>query len=67
MWGAIQLLRADPLAGLALRDELTGLWRFRVGRLRIVYRFDATTLELILIGRRETIYEDLARRLRRKR
>ena len=48
-----------------LREDLGGLWRFPVGRLRIVYRFDAGLLEVISLGRRETIYQDLARRLRR--
>jgi mRNA-degrading endonuclease RelE of RelBE toxin-antitoxin system len=61
---AIDGLRPDPTIGRPLRDELTGLWRYPVGRLRIVYRFDDNMLEVVSIGPRAVIYEELARRVR---
>lgn len=67
MWAAIDALRADPQLGKALERELEGLWRMPVARIRIVYRFDGRTLEVVRIGPRETIYEDLAARRRQER
>lgn len=62
MWAAIDALREDPQLGKALKRELDGLWRIPVARIRIVYRFDSRTLEVVRIGPRETIYEDLVAR-----
>jgi mRNA interferase RelE/StbE len=59
---AIDDLRDDPTIGRPLRDELAGLSRYPVGRLRIVYRYDDDALEVVAIGPRAAIYEDLARR-----
>lgn len=64
---AIDALREDPFSGKALHDELAGLWRSPVGRLRIVYKFDDRDLQIVWVDRRETIYADLAARLRRER
>lgn len=59
---AIDALRDDPTIGRPLRDELAGLCRYPVGRLRIVYRYDDASLEVVAIGPRAAIDEDLARR-----
>ncbi len=40
------------------------MWRFRVGALRIVYRFDDERIEVSWIGRRATVYDEIAARLR---
>lgn len=64
VWAGIDALRADPFQGRPLRDEFTGFWRLAVGQLRIVYRVTPFGLELADVGRRATIYEDLARKLR---
>lgn len=66
IWAAIDALRDDPFAGRPLHDDLAGLWRFPVGRLRIVYKFDDKTIEVVWVDRRETIYEDLAARRRQE-
>jgi mRNA interferase RelE/StbE len=55
-------LRDDPTIGRPLRGELAGLWRYPVGRLRIVLRYDEDALEVVAIGPRAAIYEGLARR-----
>jgi hypothetical protein len=41
------------------------MWRVRVGTYRLVYRFDDRMLEVVWVGRRATVYEDLTERLRR--
>lgn len=64
---ALDLLRADPAAGKALRDELAGLRSLRVGPMRIVYRVaPGRVIDLIAIGPRRTIYEETLRLLRRR-
>jgi len=61
---ALEQIVAEPHSGKALRDELSGLRSFRVGRLRIVYRLRANRLvEVVAVGPRETIYEETYRRI----
>lgn len=66
---ALRSLSADPFAGVPLTGELTGLWRIKVRRFRIVYELDrkARVIRVFAIGHRREIYEDLADRLRRGR
>jgi mRNA-degrading endonuclease RelE of RelBE toxin-antitoxin system len=59
---AVDTLRGDPYRGGELHGELAGLWRYPVGQLRLVYRFDDLTLAVLAVGPRSIIYEDLARR-----
>lgn len=65
----LDALGEDPSIGLPLRGELQGLWRYRARRFRIVYAVDATarTVQVVAIGPRRTIYDDLKRRRRRRR
>ncbi len=58
---ALLEINRNPSAGKPLRDELAGLYSFRVRRFRIVYeiRHRVVTVIVIGIGRRETIYEEL--------
>lgn len=62
---ALDVLRADPDLGDALRDELVGMRRLRVGRLSLVYRLRNGDVDVVAVGPRRTIYEDLAARMRR--
>lgn len=39
--------------------------RFRVGKYRIIYRFDETILYIALIAKREIVYEEFARLMTR--
>lgn len=63
MRAALDVIRSDPEEGKALHLELDGYRRSRVGGLRIVYRV-AGEIEVLAIGARETIYEEVARLLK---
>lgn len=62
---ALETLRREPELGRELRDELAGLRSLRVGRLRVIYQVAGDVIQLIDVGPRERIYEDVARRLLR--
>lgn len=56
---SLQAILSDPRTGNALKDELAGLWSFRVGRFRIVYRIKSgRKIDVVAIGPRETIYQE---------
>jgi mRNA interferase RelE/StbE len=64
---AFEELQADPFAGKKLKDELAGLWSFRVGRHRIIYRLRGNDqVEIVAVGPREGIYEDTYRLIRKR-
>lgn len=65
---ALRAIGVDPARGEPLRRELAGLWKYRVRRFRIVYRIDRArrVIQVMAIGPRRTIYEDLADRIRRE-
>ncbi len=59
---ALADILADPFCGKALKLELTGLWSYRVGRHRIIYRRgEEKVIELVALGPRSTIYEETCR------
>ena len=64
---ALRSLSTDPFSGAPLMRELSGLWRFKVRRFRIIYELDrkARIIRIFAIGHRREVYEDLADRLRR--
>ena len=64
---ALRSLSADPFAGAPLMRELSGLWKFKVRRFRIIYEFDrkARVIRIFAIGHRREVYEELAERVRR--
>lgn len=66
---ALRSLSADPFAGAPLIGELTGLWRIKVRRFRIVYELDrkGRVLRIFAIGHRREVYEEAADRLRQGR
>ena len=51
----------DPNCGKPLKRELDGYWSLRLGRYRIIYRPDENGAEIVAIGPRKTIYEELIR------
>jgi mRNA interferase RelE/StbE len=64
---AFQAIVADPYAGKALGDELSGLRSYRVGRFRIIYRLaQKRQIEIIVIGPRERIYEETYRLIKKQ-
>ena len=59
---ALQAISADPFAGKALGEELSGLRSYRVSRFRIVYRLAPDkVIEIVAVGPRERIYEETFR------
>ena len=65
---AVRAIAANPECGEPLLRELSGLWKFRVRRFRIVYTSDRKThkIRLMAVGHRQSVYEDLIARLRKK-
>lgn len=64
---ALDTLREDAASGKPLRDELSGLRSFRVGRFRIIYREPSRkVLEIVAIGPRVSIYQETFRLLARE-
>jgi mRNA interferase RelE/StbE len=62
----LEAVIAEPYSGKALRQELAGLWSYRVGHFRIVYRIGrGKIIEVVAVGPRERIYEETYRLLRR--
>ena len=57
----------DPACGNPLKEELSGYWSLRVGRLRVIYRPDQKGVEIVALGPRHTIYADAARLVLRRR
>ena len=57
----------DPLSGKPLKDELHGLWSFRIKKIRIIYRFTGKKhIDIIAIGPRKSIYEETYKLLKKK-
>ena len=58
---AIQTLRDSPLTGHSLQQELFGYRSYRMRSYRIIYRLndDERTIDVIFIGQRRNVYEEL--------
>ena len=56
---ALEAIREDPFLGKSLKDELKGLWSYRVSRYQIVYRVQHQLIEIQIIdvAPRSLIYE----------
>ncbi len=65
---AVRGIATDPECGEPLKRELSDLWKYRVRRFRIVYAIDrkAHVIRLIGVGHRQSIYEDLTAKIRKK-
>ncbi len=50
----VDRLLSSPLDGHALQEELGGLWSFRMGKYRIIYRLNdkESALDILLVGPR---------------
>lgn len=63
----LEAVARNPQRGKQLRQELAGLYSFRVGKFRIIYRVASkAVLELVAVGPRKTIYEETYRLLKRE-
>ncbi|MBI3344116.1 MAG: type II toxin-antitoxin system RelE/ParE family toxin [Gammaproteobacteria bacterium] len=64
---SLQAILSDLSSGKALKEELSGLWSFRVSRFRIIYRMrGAQQIEIIAVGPRERIYEETFKLIRKE-
>jgi mRNA interferase RelE/StbE len=65
---ALDAIREEPHLGKALRDELRGLWSYRVSRYRIIYRIHHRRIEIQVIdlGLRNLIYEHVLEVMRKE-
>jgi mRNA interferase RelE/StbE len=62
--GALEIIVATPDSGKALKDELSGLRSFRVGKFRVVYRISRRTIDIVAVGPRSKIYGETLRLIR---
>ena len=59
---ALKLILENPSSGKPLKEELTGLSSYRIGRIRIIYRPTARRIiEIVAIGPRKSIYRETYR------
>ncbi|OGW43584.1 MAG: hypothetical protein A2Y66_02265 [Nitrospirae bacterium RBG_13_41_22] len=64
---SLQTILSDPNTGKSLRNELAGLYSFRVSRFRVIYRIASSKqIEIVAIGPRERIYEETYRLLKKE-
>jgi mRNA interferase RelE/StbE len=63
---SMRMILEEPRSGKPLKEELSGLWSFRIGRIRIIYKIGEEIIEVVTIGPREIIYEETARLMRGK-
>jgi mRNA interferase RelE/StbE len=63
---ALRSLSEDPISGTPLIRELSGLWRIKVRRFRVVYAPDrkAQLIRIFAIAHRREVYEKTAELLR---
>ena len=61
---ALEAILASRDSGKPLKDDLAGLYSFRTGKFRIIYRPVGKIVEIIAVGPRRTIYEETWRRIR---
>ena len=54
-------IAVDPYAGEPLRGRCRGLWKLRVGRIRLAYRVLTEKCMVVVeaVGYRENVYEEL--------
>jgi mRNA-degrading endonuclease RelE of RelBE toxin-antitoxin system len=57
----IRILLDNPLLGYPLHDELSGYWSYRIRTYRVIFRpnDDEFTVDVVYIGPRRTVYEEL--------
>jgi len=65
---AIRAIADEPSSGERLERELDGCLKYKVRRFRIVYRIDraAKIVQVLAVGHRRTIYEEVAELVRRQ-
>jgi mRNA interferase RelE/StbE len=63
----LQHILTEPESGKSLKDELEGLWSYRISRFRIIYRVSTKKIiDVVAIGPRKTIYEETYRIIKKE-
>ncbi len=62
---ALKAILYEPHAGKALKDDLSGLRSYRVGRIRIIYQLHGKEVQIVAIGPRRKIYLETYRLLKK--
>ncbi len=64
---ALKIILEDPEIGKSLKEDLEGLYSYRVGKFRIIYRVSSREflIELFAIGPRSSIYEETFRLIKK--
>lgn len=59
---SLRSLSLEPFSGVPLMRELSGLWKYKVRRYRIIYAVNrkARVLQIHAIGHRREVYEKFA-------
>ncbi len=65
----IRMLLTSPLAGHQLQLELSGYWSYRVRTHRVIYQIneEETAVDIVFVGPRRNVYEELRALLLRHR
>ena len=59
---ALKRILENPSSGKPLKEKLTGLCSYRIGRIRIIYKpADRRIIEIVAIGPRKSIYRETYR------
>ena len=58
-------LSRDPLCGKALIEELKGLRSYKLGAIRIIYKIEHSSIFILTIGPRKTIYQKMILELKK--
>lgn len=60
--GGFEVIEENPYIGKLLKENLKGFWSYKVNRYRIIYHIHRNRIqvEIIGIGPRSTIYEELS-------
>jgi len=60
--GSLETILSEPHCGTPPKNELNGLWSFRVSQFRIIYKMSGKrTIDIVAIGPREEIYKETYR------
>lgn len=62
---SLRSIAKDPFLGKTLQENLSGLYSYRIGSLRVIYSLDPSkrAVHVVAVGPRRTVYEELEREL----
>ena len=63
---SVEEILENPASGKSLIEDLQGSRSYKVGKLRIIYREQGSSIELVDIGKRKTIYLKVALEIKKR-